>query len=525
MIKNTAASPVSVPQQQIISVVTDDDLRIKYHSPALTHWLSKPKHTFRGEPLINLFPKIADHQKAIKQRQDVGDSYTFYLDKRIGGDELQLCLQVERLPKKRYLVTVTAVSSTQQIQQLESQNRVLQLLNKASQALIESLDTEVVLERILEATNQIIGAQGSSVWLWDDIYTECLVCRAAYYPNHVKSLLNQRIKQGQGVAGWVGLYGKSALVLDTQNDNRFYAKIDTQSGFITNSIIAVPLNLREETIGVLEIVNKIGGAFTQTDLMVAETIAASAAIGLDNARLVDALQKQMDDLQAQNEELDAFDHSVAHDLQNPLSLIVGFTDVLRQAEQRNIPEKDRKTALEMIISSAQKMSTIIHELLLLSSIRKVEVKKEPMDMGEIVDAALLRLSKMIEASNAEVTRPDVWPVALGYGPWIEEVWENYLSNAIKYGGNPAQIELGATLEDDDRIARFWVRDNGGGLTEEEQSRLFTPFTRLNDIRVTGQGLGLSIVQRIMNKLDGAADVESTVGEGSVFSFALPIADM
>lgn len=416
-------------------------------------------------------------------------------------------------------------SPSSHIEQLETQNRILRLLNKASQALIATHDTELILERILELTNQMIGAQGSSVWLWDEHQPGCLICRAAYYPNNVSSLIGQTVHQGQGVAGWVGLYGKSAVVLDTEDDDRFFADIDSQSGFQTNSILAVPLKMHEETIGVLEIVNKSSGAFTNIDLMVAETIAVSAAIGLENARLVDALQKQMLDLQAQNEELDAFDHSVAHDLQNPLSLIVGFSDVLRQSEYRDIPEEDRKTALDMIMTSAKKMSTIIHELLLLSSVRKEEVVKEPMNMADIVDAALMRVSHLIDSSNAQVVTPESWPVALGHTAWIEEVWENYLSNAIKYGGKPPLLQLGADVVENGRIARFWVRDNGGGLSEEEQARLFAPFTRLNDIRVTGQGLGLSIVQRIMNKLDGEAGVESTVGEGSLFYFSLPVADM
>jgi two-component system, sensor histidine kinase and response regulator len=82
---------------------------------------------------------------------------------------------------------------------------------------------------------------------------------------------------------------------------------------------------------------------------------------------------------------------------------------------------------------------------------------------------------------------------------VEEVWVNYLSNAIKYGGNPPRIELGADQLPDNHI-RFWVRDNGPGLSPDDQQRLFTPFTQLNQVMVRGHGLGLSIVQRIVHKL-------------------------
>jgi signal transduction histidine kinase len=119
----------------------------------------------------------------------------------------------------------------------------------------------------------------------------------------------------------------------------------------------------------------------------------------------------------------------------------------------------------------------------------------------------------------EIVLPDAWPVALGHGPWIEEVWANYLSNAMKYGGKPPRLELGAETTGDN--VRFWVTDNGPGLTPEQQSRLFVPFIRLHQVRATGQGLGLSIVRRIMEKLGGEAWVEGEFGKGSRFGFTLP----
>jgi signal transduction histidine kinase len=145
-----------------------------------------------------------------------------------------------------------------------------------------------------------------------------------------------------------------------------------------------------------------------------------------------------------------------------------------------------------------------------------------MDMARIVDEAVKRIAYMADKWNATVVLPEAWPVAVGYGPWIEEVWVNYLSNGIKYGGRPPRLEFGADVESDGMI-RFWVRDNGHGLTQEEQARLFTPFTRLEQVSLKGHGLGLSIVRRIVEKLGGEVGVESQVGEGSIFSFVLPAA--
>ena len=122
---------------------------------------------------------------------------------------------------------------------------------------------------------------------------------------------------------------------------------------------------------------------------------------------------------------------------------------------------------------------------------------------------------------------------LGHPAWVEEVWVNYISNACKYGGidgQPPRIELGADPIGSENTAgitvfRFWVRDYGPGIAPEDQARLFTPFTRLDQVRVRGYGLGLSIVRRIVEKLGGEVGVQSdgVPGAGCEFSFTLPAA--
>jgi two-component system sensor histidine kinase/response regulator len=119
--------------------------------------------------------------------------------------------------------------------------------------------------------------------------------------------------------------------------------------------------------------------------------------------------------------------------------------------------------------------------------------------------------------------PGAWPTTLGYGPWVEEVWVNYLSNAIKYGRIPPaapRIELG--FDDlSDRFIRFWVRDFGPGIPVEEQANLFKAFGEHSKVRATGHGLGLSIVRMIVEKMGGQVGVDSTVGQGCTFYFTLP----
>jgi signal transduction histidine kinase len=223
------------------------------------------------------------------------------------------------------------------------------------------------------------------------------------------------------------------------------------------------------------------------------------------------------------EELDAFAHTVAHDLKNPLGVTISYAAFL-QKYHANLKAEDLQQRLDTIVRNGQKMNNIVKELLLLASVRSEEVDLESLEMAGIVAEVQSQLAFMIEEYQAEVIAPEAeaWPKALGYGPWVEEVWTNYMSNAIKYGGQPPRVELGADVASDGMI-RFWVRDNGDGLTKAEQSRLFVPFTRLSQASVEGHGLGLSIVQRIVEKLGGAVGVESegAPGRGSVFYFTLP----
>ncbi len=232
------------------------------------------------------------------------------------------------------------------------------------------------------------------------------------------------------------------------------------------------------------------------------------------------LQEEIAEREKLIAELDAFAHTVAHDLKNPLGVTINYAQFLQRYHVKMSPEELQKS-LDTIMRNGQKMNNIISELLLLAGVRKEEVELEPIDMASIVAEAQDRLAYIIEEYQAEVIVPDEWPVALGYGPWVEEVWANYLSNAIKYGGQPPRAELGATVQPDG-LVQFWVRDNGQGLTPEEQAQLFVPFTRLDQARAEGHGLGLSIVQRIVEKLGGKVGVESEGGpdQGSVFSFTL-----
>ncbi|GAB4417926.1 MAG: hypothetical protein Kow00106_13880 [Anaerolineae bacterium] len=219
------------------------------------------------------------------------------------------------------------------------------------------------------------------------------------------------------------------------------------------------------------------------------------------------------------QELDAFARTVAHDLKSPLSPILGYSELLLD-DKAVLTDEARRSFMQMIADNARRMGNIIDELLLLARMRQSDLKTYPLDMAAIVRDALDRLAYLISEYEAEIVVADTWPAALGHAPWVVEVWVNYISNALKYGGNPPRVEIGADVLPDG-TPRFWVRDNGAGLSDEQQALLFTPFTQLTNGHIEGHGLGLSIVQRIVERLAGEVGVESEPGQGSLFYFTLP----
>jgi PAS domain S-box-containing protein len=244
--------------------------------------------------------------------------------------------------------------------------------------------------------------------------------------------------------------------------------------------------------------------------------------GLAMAFITDiTLRKEaVNSLESRNEELDAFAHTVAHDLRGSLAALIGYSELLTD-QGVNLNHGQIRDSLDMILRMGRKMSDVVDELLLLSSVRKEDVIVAPLDMLSIINEATFRLSHKIEERGAAVTLAKDFPTAVGYAPWLEEVWYNYLSNAVKYGGTPPQIILGGESMGNG-YARFWVKDNGPGVSQAEQARLFVAYSsRANHSE--GNGLGLSIVKRIVEKLNGSVGIESKVNEGCLFSFTLPLA--
>jgi two-component system, sensor histidine kinase and response regulator len=229
-----------------------------------------------------------------------------------------------------------------------------------------------------------------------------------------------------------------------------------------------------------------------------------------------ALQTELEDKIAG---LNAFAHTVAHDLKSPLTQLIGGLELLRETAGAKLDE-EAQHFIHFSIRGGRKLAAIVDDLLLLASVHQQDVLMERLDMAAIIAQTCGRLAHQIKEQQAHLFIPGEWPLAQGYAPWIEEIWANYLSNGLKYGGRPPHLQLGSTLQADGMV-RFWLRDNGPGLSPEDSARLFQQFTRLRRNEAEGHGLGLSIVRRIAEKLGGSAGVESSLGSGSTFYFTLP----
>lgn len=232
------------------------------------------------------------------------------------------------------------------------------------------------------------------------------------------------------------------------------------------------------------------------------------------------LREQVTSLEERNKELEEYAYTVAHDLKEPLTVLIMTADSIKDVP--DLTGEELKEYLLQLKSTAYVMKNIIKSLLLFAQVSKADAPREAVQMAQVVENVQTRLSYMIRERQAQLVFPQVWPDAIGYEPWIEEVWANFLSNALKYGGRPPRVELGVSPRSGGML-RFWTRDNGPGIPPEARTCLFTRGNPLSRLSHRGEGLGLPIVHNLVEKLGGEVGVESEEGQGSLFFFTLPAA--
>ena len=401
----------------------------------------------------------------------------------------------------------------------------LEILSRITRIVTTAAELPEVLQRVVETFTHLLHSDETTITLFDDAY-EHLQVTAHYTIHATDSLITGRLVPvpSDDLSLPVILSGRSIVIPNAQTDPMTTPRHKVYKRRNWHCVIRIPLQARGTIIGTISGFSKsTTHIFSTRDVQLAETAASQISGVIANARLLTQSQEIRQELKDANQqleqqvrELDAFAHTVAHDIKNPLTIIGGFAQQLATV---NYPPEQQQQFLQTIIRSSNKAREIVDSLLLLAHIHKEgEAPTELLDMTAIVHQALIRLEPISHKYGATIQASPTWPLAIGYTSWVEEIWANYISNALKYGGKPPQIELGATLLGDGYI-RFWVKDNGRGISHADQNSLFESFHQI-DTKSQGHGLGLSIVKRIVTKLGGRAGVQSVLGEGSQFYFDL-----
>ncbi|HDQ35060.1 MAG TPA: PAS domain S-box protein [Chloroflexi bacterium] len=402
---------------------------------------------------------------------------------------------------------------------LADRERFLTLLNHITRMALSTSDFDTLLQSLAEHLAQLFRADNCYLTLWDADNRCAIPVAAEGDLRHTYRDLTIQPEDKTLTAAALEA-GKPLIIPDVRTTPHLSPHL--KANFPDRSLLVLPLIVDGENLGAALIAYNEPHTFSPNDVQQGKQAADQIALALAKAQLVTRLQEHNTQLEARNRELDAFAHTVAHDLKAPLSTVIGYAEVIADAPT-TFTTDELSQHLQLIAEHARKMNHIINALLLLASVREQdEIKLVPLEMADIIAEVQTRIADLAAEYNAEIAYPNDWPTALGYAPWIEEVWVNYLSNALKYGGEPPHITLGATPIAPDQV-RFWVCDDGTGLTPEEQARLFTPFEQLHQLRISGHGLGLSIVRRIAERLGGSVGVTSEPGHGSTFYFTLPSA--
>jgi PAS domain S-box-containing protein len=383
----------------------------------------------------------------------------------------------------------------------------LEQLNAITRAGITTFDLRQLLRAVTGMAAEMAGADRSALTLWDERRVRIeLAARSAPDGVSIDRLPDDPVEQALSHA--VLASGGPLIV---RGESEYPPGMPPFPG---GALLALPLQVEGQNLGALILSFDAPRPFRDEDVMWAQQAADLIALVIGKARTYA-------ELEARNQELDAFGHTVAHDLRSPLNVVTGYISMLQYFESENLTDEGREM-LDQAERAAMKIDDIIEALLMLARLHRAEQPVASVDMRPVIRAALERFAAEIEERGIRVrVAPDL-PPALGYTAWLEEVFANLIGNAVKYMGRDTAdpcIDIRGERRGD--VARYEVEDNGLGIAPDVQARLFEMFARFHTEHAAGMGLGLSIVKRVITRLNGRVGVSSTQGAGSTFWIELP----
>lgn len=390
--------------------------------------------------------------------------------------------------------------------------RQLAALNKIGQTITASLDLREVLQRIVEAIPPLVNADGGAVLLLEE---EGLV----YVAVSGAPMFGLR---GRRVMNHQALFDRPLLLQDV---------VEEIGGMGVNgrSLIAIPLQIGSEIIGVLQAVHQQPRAFNQNDLQILERTAPWVSIAIENARLhhqvqhhaielEERVQQRTRQLQETNDELSQYAYAVSHDLRTPLRGIRNYADFLQEDLIETL-ETEQQRYLNGLLRAVREADHMVDGLLTLSRVSSRDLPLESIDLNIFLRGLLASLEL---PPDVHIIMQPNWPTLQTEVALLRQIFQNIILNGVKFNQSPLkEITLNWTTLDA-QTYQFSVKDNGIGIEPIYQERIFGVFERLHTYQeYSGTGIGLAIVRKAVRRLRGSIRVESQLGHGSTFIIQLP----
>ncbi len=409
----------------------------------------------------------------------------------------------------------------QSFRQLRHQADRLQRILQISQTLTSMYDLNELLASILSATNELTDTEAASIMLLDESGTELRF--AASTGGDMSKLSTMRVPVDSSLAGTIMRSTGPLVFGDVQQDPRHFTGVDQKLAFESRSILGVPLIMRERPIGVLEALNKVNNEpFTEEDGEVLLTLAAQAAVAIENARLITALQKAYEQLNRVDQIKSNFIAIASHELRTPLGVIMGYAAMLKEDTEN--PETSEH--LDKVLGSAMRLRDLIDDMVNVQHIEEGQARLNVSDfvLQELIQRIVQNLHDLYATKNQEVLLhlPEEPLHLKADRDKIQLVINNFLTNAIKFTGPGGRIMLSAERTDGE--VGVHVADTGIGIPQSEIEHVFDRFYQVEPHltrQYGGLGLGLAIAKGMIELHGGRIWVESVEGRGSRFSFTVP----
>lgn len=429
----------------------------------------------------------------------------------------------------------------QRTAQLEARVEQLATINRITQTLASVHDLHTALEIVAREMVELVDTRSTGIALLNDARTELTVVasysRDPTQPNSVGIVIP--LKENPSSAQIVET-GRSIVVPQAQTSPLTSPIHDMLRERGTQCLMIVPLLARGEVIGTIGLTSvEDDREFTQAEVRLAETVAGQIAGAIENARLFTEMEQAKEAAEAANETKSAFLANVSHELRTPLTSVLGFAKITRKRlDDRIFPmvqAEDDKTQravrqveqnIDIIISEGERLTTLINNVLDLAKIEagKVEWHMQPLAVAEIVERAIAATAALFEHKGLELIKDveDGLPEIIGDQDRLIQVVINLISNAVKFTD---QGSVTCRVRQANGEVIVSVIDTGVGVNEADQQKVFEKFTQAGDTltdKPRGTGLGLPICKEIVEHHGGRIGVESKLGQGTTFSFTLPV---